>query len=175
MQILNARPPHFDEHDLEVLEVLCTQAASAIEHARLMQETRKAQMVNLAGDIAHDIKNMLTPIQSGLWTLGPLLEEAFSDLDALREQCPASSPLSDNIEKAIATARDFHREIIEGALSSCDLIQSHTRDLANAIKGATTASTAMGRVQPCRNCSPKVSQRIAARWPTREKGRSATP
>jgi signal transduction histidine kinase len=124
---------------LEVLEVLCAQAASAIEHARLIEETRKAQMVNLAGDIAHDIKNMLTPIQSGLWTLGPLLEDAFRDLGKIREQYSASSTLASDIETAIETARDFHAEIIEGALSSCDLIQGHTRDLANAIKGEMTA------------------------------------
>ena len=50
MQVLNASVP-FTERDLEVLEVLCAQAATGIEHARLVQEARKAEIVHVIGDI----------------------------------------------------------------------------------------------------------------------------
>jgi GAF domain-containing protein len=41
MQMVKATEGDFDRGDIEVLQVLCGQAASAIETARLAQEARK--------------------------------------------------------------------------------------------------------------------------------------
>lgn len=68
MQVLNARVS-FDQRDLEVLEVLCAQAATGIEHAQLVEAKKGAEIGNRVGEIAHDIKNMMTPIETGAQTL----------------------------------------------------------------------------------------------------------
>jgi len=87
LQIINY-DESYDHYDLEVLEVVASQAALAIENARLLQQARKAELVNLIGDVSHDIKNMLTPIQTGVWTLEPMLSEMFKMLDDLFARDP---------------------------------------------------------------------------------------
>ena len=69
---------------LEVLEVLSAVAAAAFDNARLACDARKAAIVSVIGDISHDIKNMLTPIQSGVWTLKPMLDDLFAALEGIR-------------------------------------------------------------------------------------------
>ncbi len=68
MQVLNASVA-FNQRDLEVLQVLCAQAATGIEHAQLLEARRNAEIGNRVGEIAHDIKNMMTPIETGVLTL----------------------------------------------------------------------------------------------------------
>jgi putative methionine-R-sulfoxide reductase with GAF domain len=141
MQILNARPEsdgrsrQFDEGDLEVLQVLCGQAAAAIEQARLQEEARRAEIVNVIGDISHDIKNMLTPIQSGVWTLGPMLDQLFEDLDTIRAICPDTEPWGRDIERIANNVRDDYRWMLDGALDSAAKVQARTAEIADAIKG----------------------------------------
>jgi signal transduction histidine kinase len=119
MQVLNARRP-FDSSDLAVLETIGAQAATAIETARLGQEARRAELVNVIGDIAHDIKNMLTPLHSGALTLQMLIE------DALAEHPDGKATLS--------LAANYNW-ILEGSLESAERVQSRTRDIADAVKG----------------------------------------
>lgn len=134
MQVLNAREL-FDERDLEVLEVLSAVAAAAFDNARLAQEARKAAIVNVIGDISHDIKNMLTPIQSGVWTLGPMLDELFAALDGVRHSCPQSEPWSLKIEEAAMGVRDDYKWILANALDAAEKVQARTKEIADALKG----------------------------------------
>jgi signal transduction histidine kinase len=134
MQILNAHQPGFDNRDLEVLQVLCGQAAAAIETARLAQQARKAEIVNIIGDISHDIKNMLTPIQTGMWTLQPMVEQLFSDLDTVCEQCQGRRAAED-IRRVMSLMREDYSWIFQGALESCEQVQARTKEIADAIKG----------------------------------------
>lgn len=127
----------YDHHDLEVLEVIAGQAAIAIENARLEQQGRKAAMVNLIGDISHDIKNMLTPIQTGCWTLDPMLGEMFLRLDT------ACKDLSDEQRAKIADATSIAREdygwILQNALDAAERVQNRTKEIADAVKGVSAA------------------------------------
>ncbi len=134
MQVLNARKL-FDHRDLEVLEVLSAVAAAAFENARLAQEARKAAIVNVIGDVSHDIKNMLTPIQSGVWTLEPMLDELFESLDKIRQNCPASEPYKKQIEEAVLYVRDDYKWILAGALDAAEKVQARTKEIADALKG----------------------------------------
>lgn len=134
MQVLNSRH-QFDEHDLEVLEVLCSQAGEAIENARLAQQARRAEIVNIIGDISHDIKNMLTPIQTGVWTLEPMLSEMFDALDHLRAACPQGEPWGDRLAHTMSEVREDYGWILAAALDSAEKVQTRTRDIADAIKG----------------------------------------
>lgn len=141
MQIINARPTPdapsrpFDERDLEVLQVLCGQAAAAIEQARLQEQARRAEIVNVIGDISHDIKNMLTPIQSGVWTLEPMLDQLFEDLDNIRQTCPDTAPWGADIACIATSVREDYRWMLKGALDAADKVQARTREIADAIKG----------------------------------------
>ncbi len=136
MQILNFSD-NYDHYDLEVLEVIAGQAAIAIDRARLEQNARKAAMVNLIGDISHDIKNMLTPIQTGVWTLDPMLGEMFLRLDA------ACEALDDGQRAKIAAATSIAREdygwILQNALDAADRVQNRTKEIADAVKGVSAA------------------------------------
>jgi signal transduction histidine kinase len=136
MQILNFADS-YDNFDLEVLEVIAAQAAIAIENARLEQQSRKAAMVNLIGDLSHDIKNMLTPIQTGVWTLDPMIGEMFQKLDS------ACASLSDadraKIADATAMVREEHGWILQNALDAAEHLQIRTKEIADAVKGVSAA------------------------------------
>ena len=135
MQILNFAE-NYDSSDLEVLLVLSGQAAMALENARLAQSAQQAAMVNLIGDVSHDIKNMLTPIQTGVWTLDPLLRKMFADLEK------ASATLSPEDAAKIARATEFGREsyewILQNALDAAERVQIRTKEIADAVKGIST-------------------------------------
>lgn len=134
MQILNARQL-FDQRDLEVLEVLSAVAAAAFENARLAQEARKAAIVSLIGDISHDIKNMLTPIQTGVWTLEPMLDDLFEALENIRLNIPAEDILQKKMSDATSDVRDDYKWILSGALDAADKVQARTKEIADALKG----------------------------------------
>lgn len=134
MQVLNAREL-FDERDLEVLEVLSAVAAAAFDNARLVAQARKAAIVNVIGDISHDIKNMLTPIQSGIWTLEPMLDDLFASIENIRSNCPQNENWSLEVEAAAAEARHNYKWILAGALDAAEKVQARTREIADALKG----------------------------------------
>jgi signal transduction histidine kinase len=137
MQVLNARVP-FTDRDLEVLEVLCAQAATGIEHAKLTEDARKAEIVHVIGDISHDIKNMLTPILTGIWTLEPMLQNMFRDLEHIRITCPDTETWADDIEAIAASVRDNYGWMLENVLHSAEQVQSRTKEIADAVKGDMT-------------------------------------
>ena len=134
IQVLNARG-RFDERDLEVLEILGTQAAMAIENARLAQEARKAEIVHVIGNISHDIKNMLTPIQSGVWTLQALLQEASTSVATICSKCPEDQSWGIEINSAMTSLREEYPWITDSAIEASERVQAFTRDLADAVKG----------------------------------------
>ena len=134
MQVLNARVP-FTQRDLEVLEVLCGQAATGIEHAHLAAEAKKSEIVHVIGDVAHDIKNMLTPIKSGVWTLQPMFAALFEDLDKIRETCPETVPWANDIARIADKVRHDYGWMLENILASSDQVQSRTKEIADAVKG----------------------------------------
>ena len=125
MQVLNARVP-FDQRDLEVLEVLCAQAATGIEHAQLVEAQKGAEIGNRVGEIAHDIKNMMTPIESGAQTL--LLDpgatiETYGWL----------------IESILASSRRVYRRtgyiagMVKGVLPPPDFVEGSIHDAINDV------------------------------------------
>ena len=134
INVINARHS-FDDRDLQVLEVLAAVAAASIENARLGQEARKAQIVNLIGDIAHDVKNMLTPIQSGAQTLKPLLDDLLEDLDYLRSSCPDGEAWGEKIEHSLLFLRSDYAWILDGTVEASERVEARVREIADAVKG----------------------------------------
>lgn len=134
MQVLNSSGTN--RFDLEVLEVIAAQAALAVENTRLEQSARKAAMVNLIGDISHDIKNMLTPIQTGVWTLDPILRQTWKDLD---KECALMPPeWVERVAKATKMAREEYEWILQNALDAAERVQLRTKEIADAVKGVSS-------------------------------------
>lgn len=130
MQVLNARVD-FDQHDLEVLEVLCAQAATGIEHARLVEAQKGAEIGNRVGEIAHDIKNMMTPIETGVMTLEPMLTDCFLELAALAQSLPEGNAIS-NATGGIDGAYGW---LLGDILTAAQRVRRRTEYIAGMVKG----------------------------------------
>ena len=80
MEILNKRSGGFDDDDVAVLTMICSLATPAIEEARLFEAKKLAEVAELAGDMSHDIKNLLMPVLCGADVLRDELDELFGKL-----------------------------------------------------------------------------------------------
>ena len=135
IQMLNFQS-QYDLHDLETLEIIASQAAIAIDDSQREQQTRKAAMVSFIGDLSHDIKNMLTPIQTGMWTLDPMLRQMFDDLELATKTM--EPPQRAAIEKATILTRGEYEWMLQNALDAADRVQNRTKEIADAVKGVST-------------------------------------
>jgi signal transduction histidine kinase len=137
MQILNKRGGLFVAADLEVLSILATQAAMAIEHVELMQRARVAEIVKKIGDISHDVKNLMTPVESGIKTLEMIFEDAFDGYDGANAGGGASSmaELLAAQGESFETLREFFPEVVLMVLEGASNVTSRAREIADAIKG----------------------------------------
>lgn len=133
LQVLNRKSGHFDEEDLQILEILGTQAGSVIENARLYDEARRASVINLIGDISHDVKNLLTPVVTGTQTLEMMMDSMFEDFD--RAVSAVSAEHRDALCWAVDGVRDFYKEAMEMTYVGAQDAQERVREIADAIKG----------------------------------------
>ncbi len=136
MQILNKAEGEFDSSDLEVLEIVASIAAAAIENAELHREAQIAAVAHAVGDLSHDIKNKVTPITLSVETLRPMMDDMYAGLDRLRRELP--DPRAEELESACGMVRDFYSE-------SFDIIEDQVREVqvlaklvADALKGSVT-------------------------------------
>ncbi|MFQ6096390.1 MAG: GAF domain-containing protein, partial [Armatimonadota bacterium] len=136
MQILNKQEGHFDDADLELLTIMSHQAALAIETARLHEEARLAVVVNLMGDISHDVKNMITPVQTCAQSLELMFQNLFDDLDRI---CTQYEDTTDGWVREVRDAtqfmREFYPEAVEMLLDGAAQVQSRVKEIADCVKG----------------------------------------
>lgn len=135
MQVLNKRVGAFDEDDLDVLTLLARQAASAIESARLYRDQKLAEVVHRIGDISHDVKNMVTPIQTGTQTLEMMIDGMFEDLDRCLASGKVPSEAAAEIEAACAMVRDFYHEAMQMSYDGVTATQERVKEIADSVKG----------------------------------------
>jgi signal transduction histidine kinase len=135
MQVLNKRDGNFDEEDLEVLTILARQAASAIETARLYRDQKLAEVVHRIGDISHDVKNMVTPIQTGTQTLELMMDGMFEDLDRVLANGKVPLEVGEELQAACSGVRDFYREAMQMNYAGVDATQDRVKEIADAVKG----------------------------------------
>jgi signal transduction histidine kinase len=129
LEVLNARDRAFDRDDLGVLCLLAAQAGTALETARLHRAAALASVAHRIGDMSHDVKNLLTPVGTGVQTLRMLLEDTFLAADAAPP--PPGSPLA----AALAELRSMAPELTGLALSGVTDVQERVREIADAVKG----------------------------------------
>lgn len=125
MSVLNKREGRLDEEDVGVLNIISAFTALAIEEARLVQESKLAEVARILGDIGHDIRNMLMPVVCA----GDLLKSEFGDLYAL---LPAT-----HAHKAQAS-RELCHEVIDMLQRNTQRIQDRVKEIADCVKGLST-------------------------------------
>ena len=108
------------------------------EHKRLaadlLEEIKVAEVTRALGDIGHDVKNMLMPVLSGVDLLREEIQEILGRLAARGEGVQAEA------------SRKMSEELIEMIVNNTRRIQDRVRELADAVKGVTTAP----EFKPCR-------------------------
>jgi signal transduction histidine kinase len=136
MQILNKSEGQFDDADLELLTIMSHQAALAIETARLHEEARLAVVVKLMGDISHDVKNMVTPVQTCAQSLDLMFHHLFSDLDRIcSEHGEGDDGWVGQVREATEFMRGFYPEAVEMLLDGASQVQSRVKEIADCVKG----------------------------------------
>lgn len=134
MQAINKIEGNFDYEDLDLLSIMGTQAMTAIENARLFEEARAASIMHYLGDISHDIKNLMTPAQTGAQTLEMILLSTFEEIDKLCERLEKENP-SHGVTQACGSLREMYPEMIGMVIDSVDAAQERVREIADALKG----------------------------------------
>jgi signal transduction histidine kinase len=138
MQVLNKSEGSFDHNDVAVLEILADQIASRLENASLQQKARLAAVAEHVGGICHDLKNMMTPVQTGAQMLRDFLgsdaEQIAASLETagLGEECRAA------LEAVLTDLQGYVPEIIDGIHESALITQQHMSEIANAVKSLST-------------------------------------
>ena len=133
MQVLNKSDGIFGEADVDILAILGAQIASAIETSRLHEKARLAEVVQFIGHISHDVKNMVTPVQTGAETLQFMLEDMFARLDPI---ClDAGGDVAKQVAEAVSEVRDFYSEMLGIIVDGSTNVQDRTKELSDCIKG----------------------------------------
>ena len=143
MQALNKTEGHFDEEDQELLEIVGSLAATSIVNAKLAEEAQLAAVARAVGDLSHDIKNALTPVESMIdTTVEAFFEPMYESLDRQKPEWKAQSPqLATEIMDEIEPLRAWYPEMQSSVKDGCADIREMVSEIADYIKG--TQSTYM--------------------------------
>ena len=95
--------------------------------ADLLEEVKIAEVVRALGDISHDVKNMLVPVNTGVELLREEIQEILGRLATHGEGA------------RVEASRKMTDELIEMIVNNTSRIQDRVRELADAMKGVTTA------------------------------------
>jgi signal transduction histidine kinase len=126
IQVMNKRGGTFlGQDDLAILTLICALVAVAIEHTRLVEAAKLAEVAQMMGDITHDIKNLLMPVVCGAGILQAEINELLDHLPDIE------------VKRARAS-RDLCNEVIQMLKDDAHRIQDRVREIADAVKGLST-------------------------------------
>jgi signal transduction histidine kinase len=126
IQVMNKRGGEcLDRDDIAILAIISALIAVAIEHARLVDAAKLAEVAQMMGDITHDIKNLLLPIVCGAGILQAEINKLLDHLPAI------------DIKRAKAS-RELCNEVIQMLQDDAHRIQDRVREIADAVKGFST-------------------------------------
>ncbi len=133
LQVLNKQHGQFTAGDLEVLEIVASIAAMAIETRQLHQDLKLAAVARALGDLSHDIKNKVALIPLAMDTLNLMLEAMYTKIDQIAEHAPAL--LGAALRQTIEESRGFYPESSQIIRDEVQELFSYTEMIANAVKG----------------------------------------
>jgi signal transduction histidine kinase len=122
LNVLNKREGPFTNHDLGLLTIISAFAALAIQQAQQFEDSKKAEVVTLLGDIGHDMKNMLTPVQTGVELLRDVANDLFGEMN--KEELAHNE-----INKKICD------ESVEIAQNGIRRLHDRVQEMADCVKG----------------------------------------
>jgi signal transduction histidine kinase len=122
LNALNKREGPFTNHDLSLLTIISAFAALAIQQAKQFEDTKKAEVVTLLGDIGHDLKNLLTPVCAGMELLRGEVNELFGGM--------SPTELS---EKHVS--KDICDEAGDMAQNAIRRLNDRVQEMADCVKG----------------------------------------
>jgi signal transduction histidine kinase len=122
LNVLNKRVGPLTNHDLGLLTIISAFAALAIQQAKHFEDAKKAEMVTLLGDIGHDMKNLLTPVCTGMELLRGEVTELFGGM--------STAELSE--KKA---SKELCDEAGEMAQNGIRRLHDRVKDMADCVKG----------------------------------------
>jgi len=132
IEILNKRDRAIDEDDVAVLTMISSLATPAIEEARLFEAKKLAEVAQMAGDMSHDIKNLLMPVLCGAELLKEELDELYGKWSIRK------TPESEK-------SRAMCHEVLTMVEEDVRRISDPVRELADCVKGMTSPP----RFAPC--------------------------
>ncbi len=145
MQALNKRRDHFGWEDQELLEIVSSLAATSIVNARLAEEAQLAAVARAVGDLGHDIKNAMTPLETMVdTTIDAFILPMYDEVDALMATGAASA---EDIADATLPLRDWFPEMRVAVKDGCDDIREMVSEIADYIKGAQSTYMEVGDVK----------------------------
>ena len=122
LDVLNKREGPFTNHDLGLLTIISAFAALAIQQAKQFEDAKKAEVVTLLGDIGHDLKNLLTPVQAGVELLRDVVKDLFGAMN--------SADLTYN-----KTNKKICDESVEIAQNGIRRLHDRVKEIADCVKG----------------------------------------
>ena len=122
LNALNKREGPFTKHDLSLLTIISAFAALAIQQAKQFEDTKKAEVVTLLGDIGHDLKNLLTPVCAGMELLRGEVNELFGGM--------SPTELSGK-----HVSKDICDEAGEMAQNAIRRLNDRVQEMADCVKG----------------------------------------
>ena len=126
IQVMNKRGGTFlDRNDMAILTIISALIAVAIEHTRLVEAAKFAEVAKLMGDITHDIKNLLMPIVCGAGILQSEINELLDHLPDIE------------IKRAKAS-RELCNEVIVMLKDDAQRIHDRVAEIADAVKELST-------------------------------------
>ena len=126
IQVMNKRGGAcLDRDDIAILAIISALTAVAIEHTRLVEAAKLAEVAQMMGDITHDIKNLLQPIVCGAGILQAEINKLLNYLPAIE------------LTRAMAS-RELCNEVIQTLQDDAHRIQDRVREIADAVKGVST-------------------------------------
>jgi signal transduction histidine kinase len=139
VEVLNKRRGPFTKADQTLLELLASQAAAAIEMSRLQRAAALSSLAHRLGDVGHDVKNLLTPVETGTRTIAQVLSDALDALEMLRGSLP--DELAEVLDVTIAPLRDDVKGLHEIVLEAVADVKDRVREIAEAVKGIASEPT----------------------------------
>lgn len=125
LNVLNKREGAFTNHDLGLLTIISAFAALAIQQAKQFEDAKKAEVVTLLGDIGHDLKNLLTPVQAGVELLRDVVKDLFGAMN--------SAELTYN-----KTNKKICDESVEIAQNGIRRLHDRVKEIADCVKGLSS-------------------------------------
>jgi signal transduction histidine kinase len=137
MQALNKRHERFTQADQELLEIVSSLAATSIMNARLAEEAQLAAVARAVGDLSHDIKNALTPIESMVdTTVETFIEPMYQTMDEFMPDWQKKAPeVAHSVQNVVEPLRFWYPEVQSSVKDGCSDIREMVSEIADYIKG----------------------------------------